>query len=677
MSKKRKILVTHALPYSNGALHVGHLIESIQTDIWVRCQKLQGHHVTFVSGSDSHGTPIMIQAEKLNMSPEKMVREIEKEHRQDFTGFAVEFDNYYTTHSKENHELVEFIFKQHQQADNIIKRTIKQAFDPEKKMFLPDRFIKGECPRCGAKDQYGDNCEVCGATYLPTELKNPYSTLSGAKPVEKESEHYFFKLGNFEKFLQEWTREGHLEEQMVNKLDEWLKTGLRDWDISRDGPYFGFLIPGETNKYFYVWLDAPIGYIASFKNLCERRKDLNFDEYWGKYSDAELYHFIGKDIVYFHALFWPALLHGAGLRTPTKIFVHGFLTINGQKMSKSRGTFIKARTYLDYLNPEYLRYYFAAKLSSHVEDIDINFEDFIQRINSDLVGKYINIASRCASFLNRYFDSKLSEHCTDIALFQSFADEGDKIAEKWEKLEYSQAVRQIMALADRANQYIDEHKPWAMIKDKSKQEEVQAICSMGINLFRQLSIYLKPVLPITAGHIETFLGVEPLQWADKDAPLLNHQIQNYQPLIQRIDPKQVEAMKMKAQEEANQQQAEKKETPEVKPEEKKEYISIDDFAKIDLRVAKIVEAGEVEGADKLLRLVVDLGEEKRQVFAGIKSAYRPEELIDRHVVIVANLAPRKMRFGTSEGMVLAAGPGGKDIWVVSPDAGAAAGMKVK
>ncbi|RDI39854.1 methionine--tRNA ligase [Aquicella lusitana] len=679
MAAKRQMLVTSALIYANGTPHLGHLVGYIQADIWVRLQKMLGADCVYICGSDSHGTPIMIQAEKMGITPTALIEEMHREQLRDFTDFYVEFDNYYSTHSPENRELVELIFKRHLDAGNITKRTIKQLFDPEKNMFLPDRYIKGECPNCGSKDQYGDNCEVCGATYLPTDLKNPYSTLTGAKPIEKESEHYFFKLQNHENFLKDWTRRGHLQEQVSNKLDEWFKDGLKEWDISRDAPYFGFTIPGEKDKYFYVWLDAPIGYMASFKNLCERRKDLDFDTYWKSESPVELYHFIGKDIIYFHALFWPAILHGANFRTPTAIFVNGFLTVNGQKMSKSRGTFLKARTYLDHLNPEYLRYYFAAKLSDRIEDLDINFEDFMQRVNSDLVGKFINIASRCASFINKIFAGTLANQLAEPELYQQFAQAGSEIAERYHQLEYSQAIRQIMALADRANQYIDEQKPWVLAKDPARKTEVQAVCSMGINLFRVLMIYLKPVLPHTAKQVESFLNIPPLQWHDKDTPLLGHAICDFKPLIQRIDPKQIEAMKM-----SSQQDMEKKitalETPmsAKEKEEKMELISIEDFSKVDLRIAKILEAESVEGADKLLRLKVSLGpDETRQIFAGIKSAYQPEELIGRHVVVVANLQPRKMRFGISEGMVLAAGPGGKDLWVVSPDPGAESGMKVK
>jgi methionyl-tRNA synthetase len=678
MPQQRDILVTYALPYANGSLHLGHMVGLIQTDIWVRFQKMRDVNCLFVCGCDGHGTPIMIQADKLQISPETMIQNIQKEQATDIKDFLVDLDNYHTTHSPENQELVNTIYKRHDEQGNIVKRTIKQAYDPVKNMFLPDRYVKGECPRCHAKDQYGDSCEVCGATYDPTELKNPYSTLSGATPIEKESEHYFFKLGNFDKQLHEWTRAGHLQEQVTNKLDEWFKDGLRDWDISRDSPYFGFKIPGEENKYFYVWLDAPVGYMASFKNLCDRRKDLNFGDYWNPNSNTELYHFIGKDIIYFHTLFWPALLMGAEFRTPTAIFCHGFLTVDGTKMSKSRGTFINARTYLQHLNPEYIRYYLAAKLSDRIEDLDINFDDFTQRVNSDLVGKYVNIASRCASFLQKYFQSKLSETIAEPTLLASFSKAGDEIAERFEKLEYSHAIRSIMALTDKANQYIDEKKPWGAIKDPARQQEVHDICSMGIHLFRILTIYLKPILPETAKKVEAFLNISPLKWADKDNTLTNHQVNDFQPLAQRLEKKHIEDLKMSAQQMADTNPVPAITTaPESKLEPIKATISIDDFAKIDLRLAKIISAEHVEGAEKLLKLELDIGDEKRQVFAGIKSAYQPDQLIGKLTVMVANLEPRKMRFGMSEGMVLAAGPGGKDLWLLSPDSGAEAGMRVK
>jgi methionyl-tRNA synthetase len=676
----RQILVTNALPYANGPLHLGHMLGYIQGDIWVRFQRMRGHSCTYICGSDAHGTPIMIQAEKMGMTPEAMVTQWASEHSADFVGFHVAFDNFYTTHSAENKDCVETIFQRHVEKKNIIKRTIQQAYDPEKNMFLPDRFIKGECPNCGAKDQYGDNCEVCGATYSPTDLKNAYSTLSGAKPIEKESEHYFFKLQNYEKVLHDWTRNGHLQEEVANKLDEWFKTGLKEWDISRDAPYFGFKIPGESEKFFYCWLDAPVGYMASFKNLCAKNSKLNFDEYWNADSKTELYHFVGKDIIYFHALFWPAVLNGANYRMPTAIFANGFLTIDGQKMSKSRGTFIKARTYLEHLPPEYLRYYFAAKLSHRIEDCDINFEDFTQRVNSDLVGKFVNIASRCASFINNSFAGKLADGCSEPKLFQTFAAAGADIAEKYETLNYSQAIRQIMALADRANQYIDEKKPWTAAKDPARAREVQDTCSVGINLFRVLAIYLKPVLPEMTVKIESFLNVKPFVWDDCLQPLLNHTIKPYQPLATRLDKKEIDTMKEAAQEDVKQTgDVLVVEPPQASSniEAIKETISIDDFSKIDLRIVKIVKAEHVEGAEKLLRLELDLGGETRQVFAGIKSAYQPEDLVGKLTVMVANLAPRQMRFGESQGMVLAAGPGGKDLWILTPDQGAQPGMRVK
>jgi len=543
----RKLLVTNALPYANGSLHLGHMVGYIQADVWVRFQKMRGIDCTYICGSDCHGTPIMIQAEKMGITPEALVETMFREHQQDFQDFLVAFDNYYPTHSAENRELVDTIFERHVKGDNISKHTIKQLFDPVKQMFLPDRFIKGECPRCHAKDQYGDNCEVCGATYLPTDLKNPYSVISGAEPIEKESEHYLFKLQNFDKALHEWTRAGHLQEQVANKLDEWFKDGLREWDISRDAPYFGFNIPGETDKYFYVWLDAPIGYMASFKNLCGKRSDLNFDAYWNKDTTTELYHFIGKDIMYFHTLFWPAVLKGADFRTPTAIFVNGFLTIDGQKMSKSRGTFIKARTYLNHINPEYLRYYFTAKLSDRIEDLDLNFDDFSQRVNADLVGKFVNIASRCASFLQKHFDGKLSDTLIEPTLFDEFSKTGDLIEAYWDTLAFSQATRTIMSLADRANQYIDEKKPWSAIKESHRFQEVHDVCTLGINLFRLLALYLKPVLPETAQKVESLLNIPALTWSDKNLPLLNHTIKTFEPLLQRLDKKQIDAMKTAAQ----------------------------------------------------------------------------------------------------------------------------------
>lgn len=540
----RQILVTYALPYANGPLHLGHLTGLIQTDIWVRFQRMQGAQCIFVCGCDSHGTPIMIQAEKSGMSPETLTETIRASHIEDLRHFGVNVDNYHTTHSPENQQLSELVFNRHEAQGNIIRATIQQAYDPEKNMFLPDRLIRGECPRCHAPDQYGDNCEVCGATYSPTDLIQPRSTLSGATPVEKASLHYFFRLTHYETFLRNWTRAGHLQEEVTHKLDEWFSAGLKDWDISRDAPYFGFLIPEEKEKYFYCWLDAPIGYMASLKNLCARRPDIDFDFYWQKDSPTELYHFIGKDIIYFHALFWPAVLEGAGFRTPTAIFTHGFLTVDGQKMSKSRGTFILASQFREHLPPEYLRYFLASRLTRRIEDLDIAFDDFIQRINSDIVGKFVNIASRSARFIHANFNDRLSDTLADPALFEAGSAAGDRIAALYESLDYSQAIREIMTLADHANQYIDTQKPWVLMRDPEKQAEAHAICSMGIQLFRQLVIYLKPVLPEIAEKAEAFLKTGPLQWTDKNRPLPpQHILSPFEPLAQRVDPKQVDALK--------------------------------------------------------------------------------------------------------------------------------------
>ncbi len=679
----RQILVTSALPYANGSIHIGHLVEYIQTDIWVRFQKMQGNQCTYVCADDAHGTPIMLRARQEGIEPEALIARVSTEHQQDFSDFNVVFDNYHSTHSDENRQLASTIYQRNRDKGNITNRTITQAFDPEENMFLPDRFIKGTCPKCGADDQYGDNCEACGASYSSNELKNPVSAVSGVKPVDKESEHHFFKLGNFEQMLQQWTKSGHLQNEVSNKLDEWFEAGLQEWDISRDAPYFGFEIPDHPGKYFYVWLDAPVGYMASFKNLCDKT-DLDFDQFWGKESKAELYHFIGKDIIYFHALFWPAMLSGADFRTPTAIFSHGFLTVNGKKMSKSRGTFIKANTYFKHLNPEYLRYYFAAKLGSGIEDIDLNLEDFSQRVNSDLVGKVVNIASRCSGFIKKRFNGQLSAELSEPELFDEFINAGESINKHYEKREFSRAVREIMALADRANQYIDEKKPWVIAKEEGKEDELQAVCSMGINLFRLLIGYLRPILPATAEKSEAFLQITPLTWAELATPLTSHAIAKFKPLMTRIEATQIEAMLEDSKEDLVAQS-----TTQAKPNKalKKGHLAKDpiadtiefeDFAKIDLRIARIVKADHVEGADKLLQLTMDLGEgETRNVFAGIKSAYTPEGLEGKLTVMVANLAPRKMRFGLSEGMVLAAGPGGKELYILDPDEGAEPGMKVK
>ncbi len=676
---ERKILVTSALPYANGPIHLGHLVEYIQTDIWVRFQKQRGNECHFVCADDTHGTPIMLKADREGISPEALIAQVGKEHLADFTEFGVAFDNYHSTHSEENRAFSSLIYKRLRDAGHISSRTITQAFDPIKNMFLSDRFIKGECPKCGAPDQYGDSCEACGATYAPTELKNAVSTISGAKPIDKDSEHYFFNLADFTEMLQAWTKAGHLQPEVRNKLAEWLDGGLQQWDISRDAPYFGFEIPDAPGKYFYVWLDAPIGYMASFKNLCDKN-NLNFDDYWALNSTSELYHFIGKDIIYFHALFWPAMLSGAHFRTPTAIFAHGFLTVNGEKMSKSRGTFITARTYLDHLNPEYLRYYFAAKLSAGVDDIDLNFDDFSQRVNSDLVGKVVNIASRCSGFISKRFDNKLSANCSEPGLFQEFLNANEQIAEHYEAREFGKAMREIMALADKANQYIDEKKPWLIAKQEGNEAELHEVCSMGINLFRILATYLKPVLPALTTEVERFLNIDLNAWPTNTQALSNHLISDFKPLMTRVEPDKISAIV-----EASKENLEKTSAQQPLNTTPKETlfepiagtIEFDDFAKLDLRIAKIITATHIEGSDKLLQLTLDIGDETRNILAGIKSAYQPEDLEGKLTLVIANLAPRKMRFGTSEGMVLAAGPGGKDIWILSPDEGAMAGMRVK
>lgn len=675
----RKILVTSALPYANGPIHIGHMLEYIQTDIWVRFQKQRGHQCHFVCADDTHGTPIMLKADREGITPEQLIAQVGKEHLADFTEFGVGFDNYHSTHSEENRAFSALIYERLRDAGHISSRTITQAYDPVKNMFLPDRFIKGDCPKCGATGQYGDGCEVCGATYSPTELKNAVSAISGEKPIEKDSVHYFFNLADFTDMLGDWTSAGHLQPEVRNKLAEWLDGGLQQWDISRDAPYFGFEIPDAPGKYFYVWLDAPIGYMASFKNLCDRQ-GLDFDEFWAKDSTAELYHFIGKDIIYFHALFWPAMLSGANFRTPSAIFAHGFLTVNGEKMSKSRGTFIKARTYLDHLNPEYLRYYFAAKLGAGVDDIDLNFDDFSQRVNSDLVGKVVNIASRCSGFISKRFANTLSANCSEPVLFQEFVNANDAIAEFYETREFGKAMREIMALADKANQYIDEKKPWLIAKQEDGDAQLHEVCSMGINLFRLLAAYLKPVLPVLAVNAESFLNIDSQAWPAGAQPLLNHAVNDFKALMTRVEADKIAAI-IEASKESLEKTADTH--ARVAPVIEKKFepiadtIEFDDFAKLDLRIAKIIKAGHVEGSDKLLQLTVDIGDETRNILAGIKSAYAPEDLEGKLTLVIANLAPRKMRFGCSEGMVLAAGPGGKDIWILSPDQGAVAGMRVK
>lgn len=682
MSEPRKILVTSALPYANGSIHLGHMLEYIQTDMWVRFQKHRGNQCIYVCADDAHGSAIMLRAEKEGITPEQLIDNVKAEHSADFSDFLVDFDNFHSTHSDENRELASMIYTRLRDAGHIATRSITQYFDPEKKMFLADRFIKGTCPKCGTEDQYGDNCEKCGATYAPTDLKDPKSAISGATPVLKDSKHFFFDLPAFDAMLKSWTRSGTLQDAVANKIAEWLDAGLQQWDISRDAPYFGFEIPDEPGKYFYVWLDAPVGYMASFKNLCARCPDLDFDAYWAKDSTTELYHFIGKDIVNFHALFWPAMLEGAGLRKPTGINVHGYLTVNGQKMSKSRGTFIKARSYLDHLSPEYLRYYYAAKLGKGVDDLDLNLEDFVQKVNSDLIGKVVNIASRCAGFIHKGNAGVMVAENAAPELTDAFLAAAPGIAEAYEARDFARAMREIMGLADRANAYIAEKAPWSLAKQEGKQDEVQAVCALGVNLFRQLVIFLKPVLPLLAADAEKFLNVAPLTWDDHKTLLANHQLNPFQALMSRIDPVKVEAMTAASREDLTASATDTGAAPEGNGELLKEplaaEIEFDAFAAVDLRVALILKAEHVEGADKLLRLTLDIGDEQRNVFSGIKSAYpNPSELEGRLTMMIANLKPRKMRFGMSEGMVMAAGPGGEEIYLLSPDSGAKPGQRIK
>ncbi|OSN08433.1 methionine--tRNA ligase [Lonsdalea iberica] len=671
----KKILVTCALPYANGPIHLGHMLEHVQADIWVRYQRMRGNQVNFICADDAHGTPIMLKAQQLGIAPEEMIAAVSQEHQQDFSGFNISYDNYHSTHSEENRELSTLIYRRLKENGYIKSRTISQLFDPEKSMFLPDRFVKGTCPKCKAADQYGDNCEVCGATYTPTELIEPKSAISGATPVMRDSEHFFFDLPAFSDMLQAWTRSGALQDQVANKMQEWFDSGLQQWDISRDAPYFGFEVPDAPGKYFYVWLDAPIGYMGSFKNLCDKRDDLNFDDYWRKDSDADLYHFIGKDIVYFHSLFWPAMLEGSNFRKPTNLFVHGYVTVNGAKMSKSRGTFIKADTYLKHLDADCLRYYYAAKLSSRIDDIDLNLEDFVQRVNADIVNKVVNLASRNAGFINKRFDGKLADTLADPALYKTFTDAADSIADAFSSRESGKAIREIMALADLANRYVDEQAPWVVAKEEGRDADLHTICSMGINLFRVLMTYLKPVLPSLAERAEAFLNTD-LQWDALAQPLLGHQVNPFKALFNRIDPKNIAAMI-----EDSKQDIAAAAAPASGPladNPIQDTITFNDFDKVDMRIALIQKAELVEGSDKLLRLSLDLGGETRQVFSGIRAAYPdPSQLEGRLTIMVANLAPRKMRFGMSEGMVMAAGPGGKDIFLLSPDSGAQPGMLVK
>ena len=691
----REILVTSALPYANGHIHLGHLVEYIQTDIWVRAMKAQGHQVTYVCADDAHGTAIMLKAEANGVTPEEQIASVKASHEADFTKFLINFDNYHSTHSEENRHFSELIYRRLSSAGHISTRDVKQLFDPEKQLFLADRFVKGTCPECDSPDQYGDNCEVCGTTYDATDLKDPHSTLSDATPILKTSKHYFFDLPEFEQFLKGWTRsDNRLQVSVANKLQEWFDAGLTSWDISRDAPYFGFQIPDtpsdEPDKYFYVWLDAPVGYMASFKNLCDKREGtdqaLDFDRYWLQENEnkTEVYHFIGKDIVYFHALFWPAMLAGSEFRTPTGVFAHGFLMVNGEKMSKSRGTFIKAETYAEHLHPEYLRYYFASKLSDKVEDINLDLEDFMQKVNSDLVGKVVNIASRSAGFLVKKYDGMLSEVCVESELLEDITKTGDEIAAAYENREFSRAMRLIMQCADKANEYIDEKKPWSLAKQEGTEQEVQDVCSVAINIFRQLMVYLAPVLPELTANAKEFLNINDLSFASRNQWLLGHKINKFKPLMQRIEEKDVAAMVEDSKASltqadaptanadskpaaVNTQQAEKADTDTNA--EKTDYISIEDFAKVEMKVAHVLACNYVEGADKLLQFTLDVGEEKpRNVFSGIRKFYEPEQLLDKKVICVTNLAPRKMKFGVSEGMVLSTGNPKTQLTVVTlPD----------
>ena len=671
----RRILVTSALPNANGPIHLGHVLEQIQTDIWVRFQRMRGNQAVYVCADDAHGTATMIKAEQEGVPAEALVENMRQLHVADSQGFLIAHDNYYSTHSPENQHYSELIYDRLQEAGLIFTEKVEQLYDPEKGLFLADRFVVGSCPKCKTPDQYGDNCENCGATYNANELIDPKSIFSGATPELRGSDHYFFDLGRYTDFLKGWTRSDAVQPEIANKLAEWLDDGLRAWDISRDAPYFGFTIPGTTGKYFYVWMDAPIGYMASFQNLCDQDNDLNFDDFWAPDSSAEVHHFIGKDIVNFHALFWPAVLDGANFRTPTKVHTHGFLTVDGTKMSKSRGTFILAKTYLEHLSPEYLRYYYAAKLNGSADDLDLNLEDFVARVNSDLVGKVINIASRTAGFLVKQFDGVLADSVHDAALMAQFHAQAEPIAALFEAGDTAKAMREVTALADAANQYIAKHEPWNMAKNPEQRDAVQLVCSQGINMFRCLAIFLKPVLPEMAEKAEAFLNVQPLIWADAEAPLLGHTISKFKPMLQRIETAQIEKMveASKQPESAPAPASGKPSAPRDAPGE----ISIDDFMKVQLKVARIIEAKPVEGADKLLQLTLDVGDHQRQVFSGIKAAYHAEDLVGRLTVVVANLATRKMRFGVSEGMVLAAGPGGSDIFLLSPDSGAEPGMNVK
>jgi methionyl-tRNA synthetase len=667
LSPKRTILVTSALPYANSSLHLGHVLGYVQTDVWVRFQRLRGHRCLYVCASDAHGTPTMLRAEQEGTTPEALVARVTAEHKRDFETYRIGVDNYLTTHSPENEELTALLYGRLAAGGFIARATIKQAYDEQRQMFLPDRYVKGTCPNCGAADQYGDSCEVCGATYSPLELKDAVSTVSGTKPTVRESEHLFLKLSAFESELRRWV-EGHVDEALARKLDEWFKAGLKNWDISRDAPYFGFRIPGERDKFFYVWFDAPIGYMASFLNLC-RRLNLDFDEFWGPESQHELYHFIGKDIPYFHALFWPAMLSGAGYRKPSGLFVHGHVTVDGQKISKRRGNSVTAADFAKKIDPDYLRYYYAAKLGPTTDDLDLNLADFVAKVNADLVGKLVNIASRCAGFVHKLGGGRLAERLPRPELYAEFAAAADDLAADYEQREYSRAVRKIMALADRANQYIDEQKPWLMAKNAGAAADVVAVCTLGLNLFRALIVYLKPIVPALAARAEALLAAGELRWDSAAAPQLGTEIAKFEALLTRVEMATVESLMQPAASEA----------PAVTTAPATAgngEIDLAEFQKTELRVARVVEASYVDGADKLLKLKLDVGNEERTVFSGIRSSYEPAALTNRLVILVANLAPRKMRFGVSQGMVLAASGEEPGIFLLAPDSGAKPGMKV-
>ncbi len=675
LSDPRNILVTSALPYANGELHLGNMLEHVYTDVWARFQRLCGHQVVYLCADDAHGTPTMLRAQSEGVAPEALIDELRDAHVRDLKGFLISHDNYHTTHSAENQKMVETIYLRLRDAGLITTGEVEQLYDQEKGLFLADRYVRGTCPRCGLADQYGDNCEGCGASYEATEILNPVSTLSGKTPVKRSSTHYFFDLPKFSQSLRNWTSSDAVSGEVANKLAEWLDAGLKAWDISRDGPYFGFPIPDTQDKYFYVWMDAPVGYMASlihYINGAGKTRGIDFDSFWNADAASEVVHFVGKDIIYFHALFWPAVLSGAGFRTPSRVVAHGFLTVNGVKMSKSRGTFVLAETYLLHLDPEYLRYYFASKLSPSIADIDLNLDDFLNRVNADLVGKLVNIASRCARFIQKDFDHTLAAEIHDAELWDAFQASRQSIAAHYESCEVGKAVREIMALADRANQYITRHEPWNLIKQDDKHDEVHGICSQGINMFRFLMVCLKPVLPETAMRAEAFINAGELQWKDSAEYLREHRINRFVPLMRRMDKKAL----IRMMDDSKPPESPAAQLTQEQAQDDK-HVSLDQFLNIDLRIAKVLNAEPVQGADKLLRLTLDVGTATRTVFAGVKSAYAPDTLIGRLVVVVANLAPREMRFGTSEGMVLAAGEGGKEIFLLSPDSGAEPGMRVR